>query len=122
MDIHKNAPLTPKGREAMVRSVVEGGLSHAAAAVEPTLSVRSAMLERRCHRIDRSKMTGIRCVCKGMPAIPHIASAPCPCRRGFAPFRSDQTYSDREPENWRADKQMKHRKDRDRANQSCQSV
>src|SRR3974390_1977973 len=24
---HKNAPLTPKGREAMVRSVVEGGLS-----------------------------------------------------------------------------------------------
>jgi transposase InsO family protein len=32
MDTHKNAPLTPKGREAMVRSVVEGGLSQAAAA------------------------------------------------------------------------------------------
>ena len=32
MDTHKNAPLTPKGREAMVRSVVEGGLSKAAAA------------------------------------------------------------------------------------------
>ena len=32
MDIHKNAPLTPKGREAMVRSVVEGGLSKSAAA------------------------------------------------------------------------------------------
>src|SRR6516225_6666326 len=32
MDTHKNAPLTPRGREAMVRSVVEGGLSHAAAA------------------------------------------------------------------------------------------
>ena len=32
MDTHKNAPLTPKGREAIVRSVVEGGLSHAAAA------------------------------------------------------------------------------------------
>ena len=32
MDTHKNAPLTPKGREAMVCSVVEGGLSHAAAA------------------------------------------------------------------------------------------
>ncbi len=32
MNIHKNAPLTPKGREAMVRSVVEGGLSKAAAA------------------------------------------------------------------------------------------
>jgi transposase InsO family protein len=32
MDIHKNARLTPKGREAMVRAVVEGGLSKAAAA------------------------------------------------------------------------------------------
>ncbi|MBI5263584.1 MAG: IS481 family transposase [Bradyrhizobium sp.] len=32
MDVHKNAPLTPKGREAMALSVVEGGLSKAAAA------------------------------------------------------------------------------------------
>jgi transposase InsO family protein len=32
MDTHKNAPLTPKGREAMVRCVVEGGLSKAAVA------------------------------------------------------------------------------------------
>ena len=32
MDTHKNACLTPKGREAMVRTVVEGGLSKAAAA------------------------------------------------------------------------------------------
>jgi transposase InsO family protein len=32
MNVHKNAPLTPKGREAMVRSVVEGGLTQAAAA------------------------------------------------------------------------------------------
>ena len=32
MDTHKNAPLTPKGREAMVRSVIEGGLFEAAAA------------------------------------------------------------------------------------------
>jgi len=32
MDTHKNAPLTPKGREAMVRSVVEGRLSKATAA------------------------------------------------------------------------------------------
>ena len=34
MDTHKNAPLTPKGREAMVRSVVEGGLSKADAAYQ----------------------------------------------------------------------------------------
>jgi transposase len=32
MDTHKNAPLTPKGREAMVRCVIDGGLSKAAAA------------------------------------------------------------------------------------------
>ena len=34
MNTHKNAPLTPKGREAMVRSVVEGGLSKADAAYQ----------------------------------------------------------------------------------------
>jgi transposase InsO family protein len=32
MDIHKNARLTPKGREEMVRAVVDGGLSCAATA------------------------------------------------------------------------------------------
>ena len=32
MDTHKNAPLTPKGREYMVRSVVDCGLTKAAAA------------------------------------------------------------------------------------------
>ena len=34
MNVHKNAPLTPKGREAMVRGVVEGGLSQAVAAAQ----------------------------------------------------------------------------------------
>jgi len=34
MDVHKNARLTPKGREAMVRAVVDYGLSQAAAARE----------------------------------------------------------------------------------------
>ena len=32
MDTHKNAPLTPKGREQMVRAIVEGGLTTAGAA------------------------------------------------------------------------------------------
>src|SRR6202051_3989938 len=32
MNSHKNAPLTPKGREAMVRFVIDGGASKAAAA------------------------------------------------------------------------------------------
>ena len=34
MNVHKNAPLTPKGREAMARSVVEGGLSQTDAAYQ----------------------------------------------------------------------------------------
>jgi transposase InsO family protein len=34
MNSHKNAPLTPKGREAMVRSVIEAGLKKAATAVQ----------------------------------------------------------------------------------------
>jgi transposase-like protein len=34
MDIHQNARLTPKGREAMVRAVVDGGLTKAATARE----------------------------------------------------------------------------------------
>jgi hypothetical protein len=36
MDTHKNAPLTPKGRETMVRAVVDCGLSKAAAIREMT--------------------------------------------------------------------------------------
>jgi transposase InsO family protein len=32
MDTHKNAPLTPKGREVMVRAVLDGGLTKAATA------------------------------------------------------------------------------------------
>src|ERR1700730_13746589 len=32
MDTHKNASLTPRGREAMARGVIEGGLSKAVAA------------------------------------------------------------------------------------------
>jgi hypothetical protein len=32
MDIHKNAPLTPKGRAMIVRAVIDCGLSKAAAA------------------------------------------------------------------------------------------
>ena len=32
MDTHKNASLTPRGREAMARGVMEGGLSKAAVA------------------------------------------------------------------------------------------
>jgi transposase InsO family protein len=41
MDIHENALLTPKGREAMVRSVVEEGLSKAAAALRFNITAKT---------------------------------------------------------------------------------
>jgi transposase InsO family protein len=41
MNTHKNASLTPKGREAMVRSVVEGGLSKADAAYQFNITPRT---------------------------------------------------------------------------------
>jgi transposase len=50
MDTHKNAPLTPKGREAMVRSGVEGGLSKAAAARQFNVTAKTvAKWVRRFH-------------------------------------------------------------------------
>jgi len=50
MDTHKNAPLTPKGREAMVRSVVDSGLSKAAAAHQFNVSAKTVAkwVERFC--------------------------------------------------------------------------
>ena len=50
MDTHKNAPLTPKGREAMVRSVVEGGLSKATAARQFNVTAKTVAkwVERFC--------------------------------------------------------------------------
>jgi transposase InsO family protein len=41
MDTHKNAPLTPKGREVMVRAVVEEGLTRAATARKFNVSAKT---------------------------------------------------------------------------------
>jgi transposase InsO family protein len=41
MDVHKNASLTPRGREEMVRAVVAGGLSKAAAAGRYNTTVKT---------------------------------------------------------------------------------
>jgi transposase InsO family protein len=41
MDTHKNAPLTPKGREVMVRAVLDQGLSKAAAARQFRVSAKT---------------------------------------------------------------------------------
>jgi transposase-like protein len=47
MDTRKNAPLTPKGREAMVRSVIEGGLTKAAAALQFHVSAKTVADTRK---------------------------------------------------------------------------
>ena len=49
MNVHKNAPLTPKGREAMVRSVVEGGLSKADAAYQFNTTSKTVAASNRKH-------------------------------------------------------------------------
>ena len=55
MDTHKNAPLTPKGREAMVRIVIEGGVMKVAAACQfnTTPKTVAKWVERfRAERVD----------------------------------------------------------------------
>jgi transposase len=59
MDTHENGPLTPKGREAMVRSVIEGGLTKAAAArrFKTTAKTVAKWVERfRAEGVERSRM------------------------------------------------------------------
>jgi transposase InsO family protein len=58
MDTHKNAPLTPKGREAMVRSVVEGRLSKAAAARQ--FNVTSKTVAKWIKRFRAEGVDGLR--------------------------------------------------------------
>jgi transposase-like protein len=54
MDTHKNARLTPKGREEMVRAVVDGGLSKAAAARQFNTTAKTA------HKwVERFLMEGV---------------------------------------------------------------
>ena len=58
MDSHKNARLTPKGREAMVRSVVDGGLSRAAAARQFNTSAKT--VAKWVDRFRRDGVEGLR--------------------------------------------------------------
>ena len=58
MDTHKNAPLTPKGREAMVRSVVEGGLSKAAAARRFNITPKT--IDKWVKRFQTEGVDGLR--------------------------------------------------------------
>jgi transposase len=58
MDTHKNAPLTPKGREAMVRSVIEGGLTKAAAALQ--FNVTAKTVAKWVKRFREEGVDGLR--------------------------------------------------------------
>src|SRR5712672_3887389 len=58
MDVHKNAPLTPKGREAMVRGVMEGGLSQAAAARQ--FNVTPKIVAKWVERFRAEGVDGLR--------------------------------------------------------------
>src|SRR5437016_13810985 len=58
MDTHKNAPLTPKGREAMVRSVIEEGLTKAVAAVRFNTTPKT--VAKWVERFHAEGMDGLR--------------------------------------------------------------
>src|SRR6266849_722898 len=58
MNSHKNAPLTPKGREAMVRSLTEGGQSQAAAARQ--FNITPKIVAKWVNRFHAEGVEGLR--------------------------------------------------------------
>ena len=58
MDTHNNARLTPKGREEMVRAVVEGGLSKAAAARKYNTTAKT--VAKWIERFRKEGVAGLR--------------------------------------------------------------
>ncbi|UPJ59876.1 hypothetical protein IVB24_09200 [Bradyrhizobium sp. 192] len=58
MDIQKNAPLTPKGREAMVWNMIERGLTEAAAALQ--LNVTAKTEAKWVNRLRERAVEGLR--------------------------------------------------------------
>lgn len=72
MNIHKNAPLTPKGREAMVRSVIEGGLTKAAAAHQ--FNVTAKTVAKWVKRFRAEGVDGLR----DLSSRPHSSPSQTP--------------------------------------------
>ncbi len=69
MDVHKNAPLTPAGREAMVRRVVEDGQTPQA------VSAAVGVCPRTVRKwVDRFRAEPWRRIC-GTPDAPKLAHA-----------------------------------------------
>jgi hypothetical protein len=59
MVTHKNALLTPRGREAMARSVIEGSLSKAAAAHQFNTTPKTVV--KRVGRFQAEGVAGFHC-------------------------------------------------------------
>lgn len=78
MDSHKNAPLTAKGREAMVRAVVEGGLSQAAAARQ--FNVTPKTVAKWVLRFRAEGVAGLQDR-SSRPRSQPSQTAPAPCAR-----------------------------------------
>src|SRR3954468_7117738 len=76
MDTHKNAPLTPKGREAMVRAVVDGGLSKAAAARQFNTTAKT--VAKWVERFRAEGIEGLRDR-SSRPLSPPSQTAPATC-------------------------------------------
>jgi len=78
MDTHKNAPLTAKGRDAMVRTVVEGGLSQAAAARQ--FNVTPKTVAKWVLRFRAEGVAGLQ-DCSSRPRSSPSQTAPATCAR-----------------------------------------
>jgi transposase len=78
MDSHKNALLTAKGREAMVRAVVEGGLSQAAAARQ--FNVTPKTVAKWVLRFRAEGVAGLQDR-SSRPRSSPSQTAPAPCAR-----------------------------------------
>ena len=72
MDTHKNARLTPKGREAMVRAVVDGGLTKAAAARQFHTTPKTVG-----KWVDRFQLRGVEGLCD-RSSRPHSSPSQTP--------------------------------------------
>ncbi|MEY9590691.1 transposase-like protein [Bradyrhizobium yuanmingense] len=86
MDTHKNAPLTPKGREATVRSATEGALTKAAAALQFNVSAKT--VAKWVKRFREEGVDGLRD--RSSRPLSSFIAKPNPCShilrdRGIAP-------------------------------------
>ena len=78
MDTHKNAPLTPKGREMMVRAVVDEGLSKAAAARRFNTTPKT--VGKWIERFEAEGVEGLRDRSSRPLSSPHGTSSCSPSR------------------------------------------